>query len=1206
MIKTFFTFKKTRLFFETNSIAMMPFWLFSLFASLALMLPFLNIIFEYIPKIDDFNNYVVSNASLNDLDVGKRVSLFYKSFIGIGFLSAFVFLTINFFTNKGKNITKETALFLKNISLIGIVSVMCGLLMSTADFAVYFLLLISFFIVVEIRFNKVKQDTELILWFIFTCFPFVLWLYVCLKQKNFFDKIPFPLKFENLEVPVDPFLLVFVALLAFTAFGFYWFVTKKVNLNDNKNRMIYSSLPVIAIPAVISVVMELLNIINLRFDVVLNSGKLIYFIILLFCIVFSILVCFRRKETSAHIDVFNRYYLPVLVVGLSLIIIQPWNLISPENEFFETANHGLSIDHFFRYGSIPIVETFDAHMLSYQFFGYLYGIVNGYEPWAPILYVSYIYVFQILILFYVLRKVIGSQYSFIVIFLFPIIHLISNEFAFAGLLALQIFVLLRDSSYKNFYLFWVIAIVLSFFKLDVGFAATLSGIMTFLTVNYIKNKEFSIKKLLITGGVSAGIIMVLFVVLCLIKSINPVLRFEEFVWAAMSNQNWGVVKMGLQSHFLFRLSYFILPLLIFSLLFYFLVKSVSDKKFIERILDREYLVAALLFFLFFSFVFIFNAPRGIVRHNFEYLNIFRITTTAPFAVLMFVYLVGKKHRFLFFLLVFFTFYFLINLTDVNFKNKHTSLVYQSVNSPSFHEKFLHTEKFNSTRVRPTLDTSELDLFKKILDVVLTPEETYYDFSSKNYYHALTGRKNPSYVNQTPLMLNGIKAQQQALKVIEEQKIPIVLMPVKNVIWHGIDEVYVDYKYFLLSEYFYENYTPLFSMPTFDIYVLNSKKAGYTKKLESLGVLESEISTTNFSNLSQDYFTKNNVQYIPNSSGVQLRNTGANPFIIGWMEDLRRNNKINSSNENLPANMSFALNASFTGTVKIYYTLKKDESFSEEKAKEFPIIAGNSTVALSLPKMPYEIMFAINTQDIQIEKFSIISGSQHNVTNPEMIDYNIGNVPRLWAEKTDNHLFNKISPLKEPIVESAVVFDKSKVKNYRKGHYLFLEIESDSDLSGYVDLMDKGEKKASYKIYIVPGKHKYAVRVSTNYYWWHFTSEAKIVFTTPKALKITKCSIVSEDYSDELIFNGGTLSFSNITDENWSGGVSLKFNMLLFDYSPKKENLLLKYKKIKFKDGSTITVSGHKVEGNYINVYVKENLNNYNSVAPYPNPIEFVE
>ena len=92
----------------------------------------------------------------------------------------------------------------------------------------------------------------------------------------------------------------------------------------------------------------------------------------------------------------------------------------------------------------------------------------------------------------------------------------------------------------------------------------------------------------------------------------------------------------------------------------------------------------------------------------------------------------------------------------------------------------------------------IHFFKSFLDKSLTKDETYYDFSSANLFHVLTNRKNPSYINQTPLMLNGDKAQDFEIKYLKEKNISIVLMPIKNNIWHGITGSYVDLKYYKIA------------------------------------------------------------------------------------------------------------------------------------------------------------------------------------------------------------------------------------------------------------------------------------------------------------------------------------------------------------------------------------------------------------------------
>ena len=84
------------------------------------------------------------------------------------------------------------------------------------------------------------------------------------------------------------------------------------------------------------------------------------------------------------------------------------------------------------------------------------------------------------------------------------------------------------------------------------------------------------------------------------------------------------------------------------------------------------------------------------------------------------------------LLIFFISFLILNSAKTDFKDRNTTIFKDVINSYSFQEKFLEAQDFNKTRVRESFDQTEIKMFKKFLDVVLKPEETYYDFSSKNY------------------------------------------------------------------------------------------------------------------------------------------------------------------------------------------------------------------------------------------------------------------------------------------------------------------------------------------------------------------------------------------------------------------------------------------------------------------------------------------
>lgn len=1201
-------------FHKKNSHLSSAFMVLSCFFALALGAPFLNVVFVAKPEISSFTSHIISNVALNDLDISKRVNYYYYGIFSILIFGMFFYYTL--YRIIGKSVQEDSEQHSKKIinalltaASVGIAVVIASFFMVKVDISVYFLVFLCLVFLLNLR-NK-QHNFDLALWPTLISLPIAQYFFVFFKKNNFFNKIP--QNFTNDKVVIDITLVVFAVLFFFTSVFAYFFVTrffKKIDeaqFNRTKNAFLFSFIPVLSVQIVFSVLIEITNILNVRYDIIFNSPFMLFTVLYTLAALFSFVLYKKniRKEkfNSPVFKIIEKYYYPILFLGFMMIIAQPWRMISPENEFFETANHGLSVDHFFRYGSIPLVENFDAHMLSAQFFAYLYGFLNGYEPWAPFIYISYFYVIEIFVVYFLFKRVLGSYEAFLVVLCLPIIAVVSNEFISSGLLALFIFKILNHKSTRNYYLFWAIAFFLCLYKLDIGFAASLSGIFTFLIGDFYQNKKLNIKKLVVTGAVSAGVLLAFFSVLCLIKGINPISRLSEFALASMSNNNWAVIKMGDMNHIVFRLSYYVLPILTIICLGYVLIKLVFSESLKQNILINPKHRNVLVFFLFFTFFFLFNAPRGIVRHNFEYGNIIRITSTIPLVFLMFTLFISKWNTLPKFLAVFLISYLLINANNTTLKDKNSSFLTQEVSSYSFNEKFLEAERFNGTRVRASLDLSEVKMFKNLLDAVLKPEETYFDFSSKNYYHALTERKNPCYLNQTPLMINGDKGQDLTIEEIKKAKITIVLMPLKNVIWSSIDDVYVDYKFYKISEYIYSNYVPLFRMGSFDIYARKDKKNEYNTILKSNGFFENKTTIRDFNFLVPEKVAKNNMQITTDASGKALiTTTGANAFFSGMIESLKSDKKLSDSN-GLPTTLNFNISTTATGNIKIYYNVNPGESYSEERMKEFPITqVGVSDIAMDFPKLPSELMVAVNLSSVTLNSFFISSSSQEVISNPERQDYYLLNLPRLWAEKDGGTLFESVKPLENSTTEATISMNKAEIKNSKKPYYVYIEVTANYEFGAKVDLLDGDINLGSFHFTTRKGKHSYAIRVSSNYYWWS-SRNSKIVYTGEQPSEISKFAVISEDGKDIYNYKPGAMTLSNITDENWKGGVGLKYNLLLLDFSPSKEKLLTTGSKIKFVDGSFATVLGHNVVGNYIQVNVKEDVKKFLYFGNYPNPIQ---
>ena len=434
---------------------------------------------------------------------------------------------------------------------------------------------------------------------------------------------------------------------------------------------------------------------------------------------------------------------------------------------------------------------------------------------------------------------------------------------------------------------------------------------------------------------------------------------------------------------------------------------------------------------------------------------------------------------------------------------------QEVFSPSFQEKFMEAERFNGTRVRLSSDLSEVQTFKKLLDAILKPNETYFDFSSKNYYYALVERKNPCYLNQTPLMINGDKGQDLTIEEIKAAKTPIVLMPIKNVIWSSIDEVFVDYKFYKISEYIYANYTPLYRMGSFDIYARNDKKNQYLISMEGMSFFNNKKPIEDFKFLLDDKVTKNNLQITTDANGKAIiSSNGINAFFSGMIQSLKSDNRLYDGN-GLPITLHFNITTVGAGSIKVYYNQSPEESYSEERIKEFTITqAGNSDLSIDFPKMPAELMVAVNIQTVTINSFSA-SSSSSSVSTPLKQDYYLLNLPRIWAEYDHETLFDRVVPIKEKLNVTTISTNKSELKNSRKPYYVYLEANANFDFDAKVELVDSSGSLASFYFNVMKGKHRYAIRISSNYYWWN-SKNTQITFTAFQPVEILKYAIISDD------------------------------------------------------------------------------------------------
>lgn len=1097
--------------------------------SLLLTVPIIRKILTHSPEIKDFSDHVMSSATAADLNIAMRINSYYIVMIGVIalFLLSF-FILFRVFRNIYSERGSELFVFIKELSYVGIAGVIASIISANQDFSALLVggaILLGWIFIISNREIK-DSDTTMIMWYLLMAVPLSLFVWVISRKYNIIQRISSNVYIQKLELSVDGIYFALIWFLASVGLLFAFriiikLISKRFKILEDecKGKIILSGIPVIFTGIIQSIMLEVFNIVNKRFGIVLERPTLMYgFILIISFLVMSITFAILLNRKIEKLDiragkVIKKIYLPVILVTFALIVVQPSRMANVGSEFFEMANHGLSVDHLFKYGSIPIVETFDAHMLSNQIFAYIYSLVNGYEPWAAFLYDQFILIFSIFILFLILKSLIGEINSFFFILTFPLLeNLFSMYFLLSGILLICLYKYFKEGKLiRNSIVFWFVAAFLCFYRLDLGVTTVIAGVFTYIVVAFLHKRSSEIAKFLLVGitcGSAAGVV---FLVLCFIKGINPINRFIELIKLCLSNQNWAYPSVGDSKLIAFTLSYYIFPLLVIIGVVLTVGKYTLLRKRLIQVNQNNFMM-----FLFFSAFFIFNISRGIVRHSLAEGTLIYALGTFTLSALSFVAInCSEKEKVGKILVTAMTMVVLVNINLVTF-NGSISLAAKALVSVNYQQQYTNNYEFKGTRVEGTPPSDAIQL-KEILDATLEEGETYFDFSSSNYFYALVGRKNPIYANQSPLMISDDKTQGYALSDIKSKRPSFVLMPIAGKQWSYIDDIAVDYKYYMLSEYIYENYTPLVRLSNFDVYCLTSKKGIYRDKLEKLGLSNKEIYSGLLSYINPEDNMINNMIIKKDEQGyLNIETYGDDPYVVGLLTQLKGSYPqiIKNEDSDKPTKINIEYETSKSGNLQLFYTLSDSEDFSEIQSRTYEILGSeNGSIEIELPSMPYEIRLDVNVADITLKGITITQGLMTINEQPENWSRYIGLIPLLWAERDGESQYKNAPNLIDSILDTdQISMDAQGIKKNQPTN-LILQIDSEIDRRASIQLVSMNDKVLGEFIFnLSKGKHDYAIRISTDFKWWN--DEVRyIIFSADGNVSINKFSYYAEGKSE---------------------------------------------------------------------------------------------
>lgn len=99
---------------------------------------------------------------------------------------------------------------------------------------------------------------------------------------------------------------------------------------------------------------------------------------------------------------------------------------------------------------------------------------------------------------------------------------------------------------------------------------------------------------------------------------------------------------------------------------------------------------------------------------------------------------------------------------------------------------------------------------------------------------------------------------------------------------------------------------------------------------------------------------------------------------------------------------------------------------------------------------------------------------------------------------------------------------------------------------------------------------------------------------------------NSNLNKQEIPSNATIQLSNVSDQNWSGGVGKQSNMLLLEYTEQNEKLVKNTRRIEFSDKSTVNVVGYEKVGNYIHLFLDKEAKEFTKKASYPSKMELLK
>lgn len=642
------------------------------------------------------------------------------------------------------------------------------------------------------------------------------------------------LLFRYEEIRVSVYLQRFIASIAITTwliqlctmglfarplvFSIFWLVAPFVSMwfFNWKNSSSKLLLPLAWLPVLSVLSTELFLILNAH-GIYFLSTRWFFIVFSIFVFVYIYLVV--KKVLSRSFSE-KKYYLNYLVSFLALGLYTPF--VNHSAEMFENANAALGLQQYFSFGKIPLVDTFNSHLLSEYFYAFIYSFVNGFNVKNGLAYEAYNFLHPLLmgvLVYLVSQRMFGSLRAFIFSFFISVVTIqLPVDYSIVLIIPLLFFYSRQRHRSWRIWLFAGSVALMFLWAIDIGISVLIASWATLMI--FIPNRK---SRRIYFKYILSGFILLIFagIIVCRISGVEFVKIFSQIYFHYDAAQAYGYKALAIKYDGLFFMHYVFFPLAIIIIVG-MAWKRTRNSKTLSLSDLAQYRVL-----VFLSVFYLVNFHRGLVRHALVEHTDLVVSSFVFFIIPLAIYtftnkLMSDRLRWLVFVINSFAMIFMFKYPFADLPEIRTCFE-QSLNKTNFGINPIDTYKpIQRSCIPDSFADVNYSEIKRWLDLNVAPNQSFIDFSNTPMLYFYTNRRTVSYFNQFPNMLHNDKLQRSFVADAIKDPAPVCIFSNAIPTWYDHpDEVPNQVRHYLIAEYIYTHYRPLDTLNGKSIWVYNS-------------------------------------------------------------------------------------------------------------------------------------------------------------------------------------------------------------------------------------------------------------------------------------------------------------------------------------------------------------------------------------------------